>query len=201
MRGALDVPSALDAAAARAPEDVALVEALNRLRDGFLRRVAAEPIKKDRIQLLSSTGTRDIPWTLLKVDETSFEAKLGRNTRTFKFKSFVPADLNRRLFSLRPAPAGTADLDGAILLLLTGDALGAHRRIAAATNAPPAIAARIRREAAALDAASAIRRLEKSAGGNAMDYLRLLPLLDRFIKEFRDTIAFVLNSDGATPIF
>ena len=182
-------------------EDIALVEALDRLRDGFIARIAAEPINKDRIQLLSSTGTRDIPWTLVKVDATSFDAKLGRNTRKFEFKSFTPGDLNRRLFSLRPAPAGTAELDEAILLLLTGDAIGALRRIAAATGTTPAIAARIHREAAALDTAAAIRQLEKTAEGNAMDYLRLLPLLDRFIKECRDTIAFVLNSDGTTSIF
>ena len=93
------------------------------------------------------------------------------------------------------------ELDEAILLLLTGDAIGALRRIAAATGTTPAIAARIHREAAALDTAAAIRQLEKTAEGNAMDYLRLLPLLDRFIKECRDTIAFVLNSDGTTSIF
>ena len=57
------------------------------------------------------------------------------------------------------------------------------------------------REIEAAAAAARIRRLEAKAERDNMAYLQLMPLTDRFLEDFRDTIAFALNSDGSTAVF
>lgn len=181
--------------------DIELISSLQRMRDGFVQRMTAEPPNKDKVKLLSSTGTREIQYTLVKVDARGFEVKLGTRTYRHEYADFRPTDLHARLFTLRPDTSAEARIAEATMLLLEGLAAEARATLTQAGSARPELVSRLRREADAVALVVRIRNLEVTANSQELDYLKLLPLVNRFLKDYRDTIAFALNSDGSTPVF
>ena len=181
--------------------DAERVAAMLRVRDGFLSRLAADPVgKRERIQLPSDRdATRDVTWTLKEVTAENFVVTrgAGRFKETHAFTEFTASELNTRLFSLRP-PARSGQ-DEATMLLLGGDMAGALR-IAGNLPAGDTFRQYVEREAAAQRLLREIRVLQREADGDPKVHLRLLPLVDRMIDEYRDTVAFALNSNGATPV-
>ena len=87
------------------------------------------------------------------------------------------------------------------MLLLEGRAAEALQKVTGIVDADPAIVTRLKRESDAVSLVTRIRALEASARQSDLDYLKLLPLVNQFLDDYRDTIAFALNSDGSTPVF
>ncbi len=181
--------------------DLWMIDQLTSLRRGFIQRMSDAPADKDTVRLISSTGNREVSWKLLKVGDESFTVQRGPYKRELKFSEFPPEDLNQRLFALRKGGEDDDLLGRAVIHLISGDAGAARECLSGVTDLSADLRDRMGREIEAAAAAARIRRLEAKAERDNMAYLQLMPLTDRFLEDFRDTIAFALNSDGSTAVF
>ncbi|MAG57014.1 MAG: hypothetical protein CMJ83_12030 [Planctomycetes bacterium] len=184
--------------------DLEAVAAMCRIRDGFLARVKTQPPnpKQDKVLLPAVRDpSRDVTWGLTKIDAKGFsvERARGQFKETPSFSGFSPGELVKRLFSLRPDPDANLN-DVALMFLISGDAAGALAALGGAT-AVTDLSQRLRHEVEAQSLLAEIRGLEKQAAKNPMQYLNILPRIERFLKEYKDTIAFLGASNGTTSVF
>jgi pSer/pThr/pTyr-binding forkhead associated (FHA) protein len=184
--------------------DVETIGALVRVRNGFLERLRKEPINpgKDIVPLPSAAENKpDVRWDLTEVTATGFAVERGGGTfkQTHPFKDYAPAELLRRLFSLRPDRSDAGAADELILLTVSGEAAEAARR-AEELTLDPDIESWIQQEAEAVDLVARIRDLQKKAATDKMEFLRILPLLEQMFEDYRHTIPFLTHSNGTTPL-